>query len=296
MGNALEMNLCPLPAAKYCKSTKQFTRQPHQANKGNSGLEAEQVRALGALCSIQSKKKLSVEKRWETHLWSNAEKEHWIEDYVERETAVARQRIQYAETAIIEEQEDMRNVENACSTTTKPETTFGEILNEIWDSLSDLASSDNENNREDEDDEEDTELGMMSEDDEPGWEMGWISRMVQHGMESFRQKQMRLHELTTPAWGDAADYFRQSDMKYGMTELKVPAAVKPKTDTTVPTSSPTSFGELMQTLHIVPRQSQMPQVTSRPGISQIRLRSEQGQVHSQIAHLMPDVLPDSSQM
>jgi len=40
--------------------------------------------------SLRTKKKLSVEKRQETHFLSNEEKEKWIEDYVERETAVAR--------------------------------------------------------------------------------------------------------------------------------------------------------------------------------------------------------------
>jgi hypothetical protein len=55
-----------------------------------NGLEAERIRALGALCSVRSKKKLAAEKRRETHILSNEDKEKWIEDYVERETAGAR--------------------------------------------------------------------------------------------------------------------------------------------------------------------------------------------------------------
>jgi hypothetical protein len=39
--------------------------------------------------------------------------------------------------------------------------------------------------------------------------MGTISKMVQQRMESFRQKQMKLDELTQPRWEDAADYFRE---------------------------------------------------------------------------------------
>jgi hypothetical protein len=35
----------------------------------------------------------------------------WIEDYVDRETAVARKRVQDTQTAIMQEQEDMENVE-----------------------------------------------------------------------------------------------------------------------------------------------------------------------------------------
>jgi len=114
---------------------------------------------------------------------------------------------------MIQELEHMENVEKGRSTTTKPEITFEEMLNAIGDSLSDLASSDDEEDGEDEDnDEEDTGHGKVSEDDKPGWVMGTISRTVQHGMEIFRHKQLRLDELTQPGWGDAADYFGETDM------------------------------------------------------------------------------------
>jgi hypothetical protein len=96
--------------------------------------------------------------------------------------------------------------------------------------------------------------------------MGTISKTVQHHMDSFWQKQMRLDELTQPGWEDATDYFREGEMKYGTTELKVPAAGKPQTDLTAATPSPTTFGELMEALDIVPGQSPMPQVTSLLGV------------------------------
>jgi len=145
-------------------------------------LEAEKVRGLGALCSLRSKKKLSAETRQETHILSNKEKEKWIEDYVERETAVSRKQVQDTETAIMQEQEVMSTAENAGAKTGKPEKTLKEMLNTIGDSLSDRASSDDEQDGEDEeDDEEDTELCMLS-DDEPGWVMGTISKTVQHRM------------------------------------------------------------------------------------------------------------------
>jgi len=66
-------------------------------------------------------------------------------------------------------------------------------------------------------------------------------------------------------------------MKYVAAELKVPAVVKPKTDKTAATPSPKSFGGLRQTLDIVPGQSQMPQGTSYPGSSQMRLGLEKSQ-------------------
>jgi len=100
------------------------------------------------------------------------------------------------------------------------------MLVAIGDSLSDLASSDNGVDGEDEDDEE-TEQGKLSEDDEPGWVMGTITKTVQKRMERFRQKQMKLDELTQLGWEDAADYFCERDKKYGTFELGVPAVVQP---------------------------------------------------------------------
>jgi len=62
MVNTPKKNFSPLPAGRYGKSTQRSTQRRHQANKGKSGLEAEQVRALGAVRSLRSKKKLVAEK------------------------------------------------------------------------------------------------------------------------------------------------------------------------------------------------------------------------------------------
>jgi hypothetical protein len=138
MVNAPKKNFSPLPAGKYSKLTKTSTHRRHQANEGKSGMVAERVGALDALPSLQSKKKLAAEKRQKTHFFSNEGREKWIEDFVERETAVERKRVQDAETAIMQ---DMTTAQNGVATTRKPETTLGEMLNAIRDSLSDLASS-----------------------------------------------------------------------------------------------------------------------------------------------------------
>jgi hypothetical protein len=214
MVNAPKKNFSPLPAGRYGKSKKRSTQRRHQANEGKSGLVEERIRALGALRSLRSKKKLAAEKRRETHFLNNEEKEKWIEDYVERETAGARKRVEDAEAAVQQEQDDMRQAEIAGLTSREPEKTFEEMLVAIGDSLSDLASSDDGEDGEEEDDEE-TEQGNLSEDDEPGWVMGTITKTVQQRMERFRQKQMKLDELTQPGWEDAADYFRERDKRYG---------------------------------------------------------------------------------
>jgi len=97
----------------------------------------------------------------------------------------------------MQELEHMRKVEKALSTTRKPETTFEATLNAIGVNLSNLAcSEDEEDGQAEDDDEENSQHSKLSEDDNPGWVMGTISKMVQHHMESFRQKQMRFYKLT----------------------------------------------------------------------------------------------------
>jgi len=126
--------------------------------------------------------------------------------------------------------------------------------------------------------------------------MGTMPKMIQHRMESFRKKQMRLEELTKLGWGDAADYIRERDMKYGTTKLNVLLGVKSQTDRTATSPSLTTFGERMQALDVVPVQSQIPQVTSRPGSSQTRLGSAKPQADSHIVSVMSDAVPDLPQM
>jgi len=102
---------------------------------------------------------------------------------------------------------------------------FEEMLVAIGDCLSDLASSDDWEDGEDEDDEE-TVQGKLSEDDEPSLVMGTITKMEQHRKERFQQKQMRFDELTPPGWEDAADYFHEREKKYGTSEMRLPAVVQ----------------------------------------------------------------------
>jgi len=131
----------------------QSTQPSHRANNGKSGFEAETVRALGAVRSLRSKKKLAVEKRRETHFVINKGNEKWIEDFVERETAGARKRVENAGAAVQQEQEDMTHAEFAGLTSRKPEKTLKEMLVAIGDSLSYLASPNHSEDGEDEDDE-----------------------------------------------------------------------------------------------------------------------------------------------
>jgi len=89
MVNALDRNHAPLPEGKYGKSPKRSTRQHHQTNQGNRGVERQRAPALNELRSLRSKMKLAAGRQWQRHCLNDKEKEKWIEDYVERETAVA---------------------------------------------------------------------------------------------------------------------------------------------------------------------------------------------------------------
>ena len=187
----------------------------------------------------------------------------------------------------------MTHAEITGLTSREPEKTFEEMLVAIGDSLSDLASSDDGEDGEDEDDEE-TEQGKLRDDDEPGWVMGTITKTVQQRMESFRQKQMKLDKLTQLGWEDAADFFRERDKKYGTSEVRALAFVQPQTNDDALAPPPTTFGELMESLEIVPGISQRPQGTSRPGSSHIRLGSVKLQSKSIILSGEPAAEPDSS--
>jgi len=127
-----------------------------------------------------------------------------MEDFVERETSGARQRVEDAEAAVQQEQNDMTHAELAGLTSRKPGKTFEKTLVAIGDSQSYLGSSDDGQDGEAEDDEE-TEQGKMSDDDKPSWVTGTITETVQQRMETFRQKQMKFDELTQQGWEDAAD-------------------------------------------------------------------------------------------
>jgi len=295
MVNAPNKNVSPLPVGRYGKSKKWSTQRRHQPNEGMSGLEAERIRGLGALRSLRSKKKLAAEKQRQMPLLSNEENEKWIEYYVERETAGARKRVEDAEAAVQQEQDDMTHAEIAGLMSREPEKWFEEMPVAIGDSLSDLASSDDGEDGEEEDDEE-TEQGNLSKDDEPGCVMGTITDTVQQCMERFRQKQMKLNELTQPGWEDAADYSRERDKKYGTTKMSVPAVVQPQTNDDAPARPPATFGEVMEGLDIVPGISQRPQGTSRPGTCHIRLGSVKPQSKSIIPSGEPAAEPDSSML
>jgi len=266
MGNALKKIFSPLPVGKYKKSTTHSAQCCHEGKEYKSSLGAERVQVFGALCRLWSKKKLVAEKQRETHLLSNKWKWKRMKDFIEWETAMARNRAEDTVIAIMHEQEDTKNAEHVELITREPEATSHDMMAAIGDGLRSLASSDNEEDREDVNG-EDTRLGMLSEDNKPSWIMGPISSRVQQHMLRFRLKQMKLEELRHLGCGDTAGYFHQSVKNCGRIKLRVPAVVKPETDDGAAAATSTTFGECMEFVDIIPGISQMPQGTTGQGSS-----------------------------
>jgi len=93
--------------------------------------------------------------------------------------------------ALKQQQEVRRNAENATVTTRELEKMIKDMMIAIEDYLSELASFDNEEDGDVEDDER-AELGSLSEDDKTGWVVGTIPTTVLQRLERFRPKQMKL--------------------------------------------------------------------------------------------------------
>jgi len=105
---------------------------------------------------------------------------------------------------------------------------------------------------------------------------------------------MKLDELTQPGWEDPVEYFCEGDEKYGTPTLRVPAVIQQQTDDDAATPIPTTIGELLQCLDIVPGIAQMPPGTSRPGSGHIKLGSAKPQSNTSISGLEPTADHDTS--
>jgi len=100
---------------------------------------------------------------------------------------------------------------------------------------------------------------------------------------------MKLHKVTQLGWQDVLNYFHEREKKYGISELRISAVVQPQMVDDATALPPTTFGQLMVCLHIVPGISQMPQGTSQPGKSWIRLGSVKPQSNMNMPSREPAV-------
>ena len=107
--------------------------------------------------------------------------------------------VEDADPAIRQKQEDSEAAENTGLMIREPEKTCYQMLIAIGDSLSNIASSDDGEDGEYEDDEQ-TEQRQLSEDDKPGWVMDTFTKTVQQRRERLWQKQTKVDELTHVGW------------------------------------------------------------------------------------------------
>jgi len=115
-------------------------------------------------------------------MWAKDIQEEVIEDYVDIDSAVVRKQGEHTEAEIKQEQEDMRNTEKARVTTRKDKQTLQEKFNTPSDSLSNLESSDTDEDGEyKEVEQEDTEQDNISIDDEATWLMGTNCNSISQG-------------------------------------------------------------------------------------------------------------------
>jgi len=196
-------------------------------------------------------------------------------------------------TVIKQEQEDMRKAENAGLISRGPENNILEMMVAIRGNLIDFASSDTEEDG-NEDDNEDTKLGKLGEDNKPGLVMGTISKTVQQRSERFRQIYIEHDQLTRLVWGNTANYFRERDSECGTTYWSIPAAIEPQTDDVVATPAPTAFEEQIEWLDIILRRVRIPQGMSQLGSSHMSKSCLKPQWHNGGACLLPDMEPEWS--
>ena len=182
----------------------------------------------------------------------------------------------------------MRTAEKARSTTKKPQKTFEDILNVIRESLSDNACSDNQDDGEEEEDEkEDTKIMNLARwwAHSPKWYS--TTRRV-FGRNRWRLTNWRNQDVGTWPTTSLREIWSTGRPNRKFRQFESPR----ETWLSAATPSPTTFGELMQTLDDIPGQSQMPQVTTWPGCSHMRLGSEKPQWQKYIASLLPNVVPN----
>jgi hypothetical protein len=96
--------------------------------------------------------------------------------------------------AIRHERADMVTSENMGLMSREQEKMFSKMMLAIQESLSDIPRSDNTGMGKRNNDE--TARGKVSEDDQPDWVLGTRLKNFQPLMERFRQKQIKLEELT----------------------------------------------------------------------------------------------------
>jgi hypothetical protein len=214
-------NLKPLPAGKQGKSRKAATLRRHRANEGKSAHEAERVRAMSALRTLKSKKKKAAEAMKLKGMSEDARRK-WIDDYVERETEVARRRVEAADAAVKEDMERQYATSAQMPPAANPKKTFEELLALVGDDIDNVVPSDDDDDEEedeelDSDEDEDIHDGSLDED---GFVPGQINKTTMAEITAARARTSRMFELTKEGYAEAEAFWRKRDQEVGVDTLK----------------------------------------------------------------------------
>jgi len=163
---------------------------------------------------------------------------------------VARKRVENAVKTITREQEAMQNAANVELATKEPEIPSKHMMIAIGEGLSNHAYFKTVEDGHDKDD-EDTELGKLSEDDQPGWVVATMPITAQQRMQTYRQMWIKLDELIQPGWGYTANNFCGRNTMYGIIELMMLAVGNLQTDKVAAVPTLMRVGDLMESLDIV---------------------------------------------
>jgi hypothetical protein len=220
-------NLKPLPAGKTGKSRNPSTLRRHRYNAERSAHEAERIRALNALRTLKSRKRKAATKMKEIQGMSEDQREKWIENYVERETQVARQRVEAADAAV---NEDMENEYGAPPAVRTKKRTFEELLALVGDDLDNVVPSDDDDDDDDEEepDEDEDEKEWADDDD---FVPGQMDKTTMAEIAAARARTSRIFELTKEGYAEAEAFWRKRDEEVGVDTLKHGRLPVPRSET-----------------------------------------------------------------
>jgi len=90
------------------------------------------------------------------------------------------------------------------------------------------------------------------------------------------------------------NYFCERDEMYGSTKLTVAGVTNPQMNKVAAATAPTTVGELLESLYIVPGKLQIPQGTCRLGSSYMRISLGKPHTSKHISSHLSDKKLDSS--
>jgi hypothetical protein len=159
---------------------------------------------------------------------SEDQREKWIENYVERETQVARQRVEAADAAVNEDME-REYVPGAMPSASTKKRTFEELLALVGDDLDNVVPSDDDDDDDEEEPDEDEDEKEWADDDD--FVPGQMDKTTMAEIAAARARTSRMFELTKEGYAEAEAFWRKRDEEVGVDTLKHGSLPVPSAET-----------------------------------------------------------------